>query len=118
MKVLVDGGFRRGSDIVKAICLGASAAGLGRPFQYALGYGQEGVEHAVECKFDYRLSMNTTDSSIVLKEEIQTSTQLLGMTDLMRDACPKYLNTAGVEHLLPPNYPSQQKGFLRRLIKL
>jgi L-lactate dehydrogenase (cytochrome) len=118
MKVLVDGGFRRGSDVVKAICLGASAVGLGRPFQYALGYGQEGVEHAVECKFGYRLSMNTTDSSIVLKEEIQTSTQLLGMTDLMRDACPKYLNTAGVEHLLPPNYPSQQKGFLRRLIKL
>ncbi|KAF3396174.1 Cytochrome b2 [Penicillium rolfsii] len=102
IKVLVDGGFRRGSDVVKAICLGASAVGLGRPFQYALGYGQEGVAHAVE----------------LLKEEIQTSTQLVGMTDLMRDASPTYLNTAGVEHLLPPNYASSQKGFLRRLIKL
>lgn len=51
LKVLVDGGFRRGSDVVKAICLGASAVGLGRPFAYALCYGQEGVEHAVECKY-------------------------------------------------------------------
>jgi L-lactate dehydrogenase (cytochrome) len=50
MKVLVDGGFRRGSDIVKAICLGASAVGLGRPFLYALGYGQDGVEYAMGSK--------------------------------------------------------------------
>lgn len=51
MKVFVDGGFRRGSDVVKAVCLGASAVGLGRPFAYALSYGQEGVEHAVECEY-------------------------------------------------------------------
>ena len=50
MEVIVDGGFRRGSDVVKAICLGASAVGLGRPFLYALNYGQEGVEHAVSSK--------------------------------------------------------------------
>ena len=47
MKVLVDGGFRRGSDVLKALCLGASAVGFGRPFMYALSYGQEGLEHAV-----------------------------------------------------------------------
>jgi L-lactate dehydrogenase (cytochrome) len=50
MEVLVDGGFRRGSDVVKAICLGASAVGLGRPFLHALGYGQEGIERAVQSK--------------------------------------------------------------------
>ncbi|KAK0382776.1 hypothetical protein NLU13_9871 [Sarocladium strictum] len=50
MPVLVDGGFRRGADIVKAICLGATAVGLGRPFLYSLGYGQDGVEHAVNSK--------------------------------------------------------------------
>uniref|UniRef100_A0A0D2XFA9 Cytochrome b2 n=1 Tax=Fusarium oxysporum (strain Fo5176) TaxID=660025 RepID=A0A0D2XFA9_FUSOF len=44
--VLVDGGFRRGSDVLKAICLGASAVGLGRPFAYSVGYGEDGVEHA------------------------------------------------------------------------
>ncbi|CEJ60287.1 hypothetical protein PMG11_08867 [Penicillium brasilianum] len=118
IKVLIDGGFRRGSDVVKAICLGASAVGLGRPFQYALGYGQEGVEHAVESKCGYPKWTSTTDSSIVLKEEIQTATQLVGMTDLMRDASSTYINTAGVEHLLPPNCASSQKSFLRRLIKL
>jgi L-lactate dehydrogenase (cytochrome) len=53
MKVLIDGGFRRGSDVIKAICLGASAVGFGRPFLYALGYGQEGVEHAINSKFLY-----------------------------------------------------------------
>lgn len=50
LKVFVDGGFRRGSDVVKAVCLGASAVGLGRSFTFALNYGQEGVEHAVDCK--------------------------------------------------------------------
>ncbi len=48
----MDGGFRRGSDIVKAICLGASAVGLGRSFAFALNYGQDGVEHAVSCEYD------------------------------------------------------------------
>lgn len=48
MEVFVDGGIRRGSDILKAICLGASAVCLGRPFFYALVYGQEGVEHAIQ----------------------------------------------------------------------
>jgi L-lactate dehydrogenase (cytochrome) len=51
MEVLIDGGFRRGSDIVKAICLGASAVGLGRPFLYAVNYGTAGVEHAVSSKY-------------------------------------------------------------------
>ena len=50
MEVLVDGGFRRGSDVVKAICLGASAVGFGRPFVYSINYGQEGVEHAAGSK--------------------------------------------------------------------
>lgn len=50
MEILGDGGFRRGSDVVKAICLGASAVGFGRSFLYALGYGEEGIERAIESK--------------------------------------------------------------------
>lgn len=61
MKVFVDGGFRRGSDVVKAVCLGASAVGLGRPFTWALSYGQEGVEHAVDgesaCAVDVTMKL-------------------------------------------------------------
>jgi isopentenyl diphosphate isomerase/L-lactate dehydrogenase-like FMN-dependent dehydrogenase len=39
--IIVDGGFRRGSDILKALACGASAVGLGRPILYALAAGGE-----------------------------------------------------------------------------
>lgn len=46
MEVFVDGGIRRGSDVLKALCLGARGVGVGRPFQFAVAYGRNGVEHA------------------------------------------------------------------------
>ncbi|MEX2154758.1 MAG: alpha-hydroxy acid oxidase [Gemmatimonadaceae bacterium] len=43
--VLVDGGFRRGTDIFKGLALGATAVGVGRPYVWGLAsFGQEGVE--------------------------------------------------------------------------
>jgi 4-hydroxymandelate oxidase len=43
--VLVDGGFRRGTDVFKALALGARAVGIGRPYLWGLAaFGQEGVE--------------------------------------------------------------------------
>jgi isopentenyl diphosphate isomerase/L-lactate dehydrogenase-like FMN-dependent dehydrogenase len=43
--VLVDSGFRRGTDIFKALALGATAVGVGRPYIWGLAaFGQEGVE--------------------------------------------------------------------------
>lgn len=50
MEVYVDGGIRRGGDILKALCLGAKAVGIGRTFLYSLAYGTEGAEHLVESK--------------------------------------------------------------------
>jgi L-lactate dehydrogenase (cytochrome) len=50
MEVFVDGGIMRGTDIFKALCLGATSVGIGRGFLYALNYGQEGVEKYVESK--------------------------------------------------------------------
>ena len=48
LEVLIDGGIRRGSDIYKAIAMGASGVGIGRPFLYAMSaYGQQGVEYAI-----------------------------------------------------------------------
>ncbi len=49
VEVLMDGGVRRGSDIVKALCLGARAVLAGRAYAYGLGAGgEEGVSRAVE----------------------------------------------------------------------
>jgi isopentenyl diphosphate isomerase/L-lactate dehydrogenase-like FMN-dependent dehydrogenase len=47
--VLVDGGIRRGTDIVKALALGARAVGVGRPYIWGLSaFGQAGVERVLE----------------------------------------------------------------------
>jgi isopentenyl diphosphate isomerase/L-lactate dehydrogenase-like FMN-dependent dehydrogenase len=47
--VMVDGGFRRGTDIFKALALGASAVGIGRPYLYGLAtFGRRGVARVVE----------------------------------------------------------------------
>lgn len=64
IEIYVDGGVRRGSDILKALCLGAKGVGLGRPFLYAMsGYGEEGVAHLIS----------------LLKKEIQNNMRLLGV---------------------------------------
>ena len=47
-EIYVDGGINRGTDVVKALCLGANAVGVGRGFLYAQSVaGTEGVKHAV-----------------------------------------------------------------------
>ncbi|KAM6502562.1 FMN-dependent dehydrogenase domain containing protein [Amanita muscaria] len=47
-QLFVDGGVRRATDVLKAIALGATAVGVGRPFLYAFSaYGQDGVEKAL-----------------------------------------------------------------------
>jgi isopentenyl diphosphate isomerase/L-lactate dehydrogenase-like FMN-dependent dehydrogenase len=49
MPILVDSGFRRGTDVVKALCMGATAVGIGRPYIWGLGaFGQAGVERVLE----------------------------------------------------------------------
>ncbi|KAK5008031.1 Cytochrome b2, mitochondrial precursor [Elasticomyces elasticus] len=83
LEVYVDGGIRRGTDILKCLCLGATAVGLGRPFLYALNYGQEGVEHYID----------------ILRDELETSMRLIGITDLSQ-VRPGLVNTAAVDHLV------------------
>jgi len=49
MPVFIDGGFRRGTDVVKALALGATAVGVGRPYLWGLGaFGEEGVTRVLE----------------------------------------------------------------------
>ena len=47
--IIVDSGFRRGTDIFKALALGADAIAIGRPYLWGLGsFGQEGVETVLD----------------------------------------------------------------------
>ena len=57
--LLVDGGFRRGTDILKALALGADAVLLGRPVLWGLaGYGAQGVQKLLEMfQFELALAM-------------------------------------------------------------
>ncbi len=49
LDIICDGGVRRGSDVVKALALGATACMIGRPYLYALGAGGErGVDHVLD----------------------------------------------------------------------
>jgi isopentenyl diphosphate isomerase/L-lactate dehydrogenase-like FMN-dependent dehydrogenase len=59
--VLVDSGFRRGSDVFKALALGASAVCIGRPYVWGLAaFGQSGVERALEIlKTELEITMRS-----------------------------------------------------------
>jgi isopentenyl diphosphate isomerase/L-lactate dehydrogenase-like FMN-dependent dehydrogenase len=59
MPVLIDGGFRRGTDIFKALALGARAVGVGRPYIWGLSaFGQPGVEKVLDIlRIEFELIM-------------------------------------------------------------
>ncbi|KAK4499765.1 hypothetical protein PRZ48_007951 [Zasmidium cellare] len=96
IEIYVDGGFRRGTDVIKALCLGAKAVGLGRPFMYSLtGYGTEGVCRAIE----------------ILSDEIQTSMRLMGVTDVDQ-LDMSYVNTALLELEMPRLHNLRLQGKL------
>lgn len=67
LPVMIDSGFRRGTDVLKALALGARFVFFGRPFNYAAAIGGEaGVSHAIR----------------LMSDEITRDMALLGITDL------------------------------------
>lgn len=65
--ILIDSGFRRGMDIVKALAMGATAVGVGRPYLWGLGaFGQPGVERVLE----------------ILRTEVSTAMGQAGVTQI------------------------------------
>jgi 4-hydroxymandelate oxidase len=67
--VIVDGGFRRGTDIFKALALGATAVGVGRPYIWGLAaFGQEGVETVLDIlRAELQLVMRQAGTTSVPK---------------------------------------------------
>ena len=89
-KIAVDGSFSRGSDIVKAICLGADWVGLGRLYCYGLAAaGAAGIERVVE----------------LLEEEMKEVMGLLGVTSL------KQLDKSYISPRMPTNLPGVHSAF-------
>ena len=69
IEVLMDGGIRRGSDIVKAICLGARAVLIGRAYAYGLAAaGEAGVTRVLE----------------ILRDDVERTLRLLGCESIAR----------------------------------
>jgi 4-hydroxymandelate oxidase len=78
MPVLVDSGFRRGTDIVKALAIGARAVCIGRPYLWGLGaFGQPGVERVLE----------------ILRAELRAAMQQVGAPSL-KDLTPALVRRA------------------------
>ena len=98
MDVYLDGGVRRGTDILKAIALGATGVGLGRPFMYAVASGTDGVLRAIQ----------------LLSDEIETTMRLLGVNSL-DELNPSYLNCSILERELPEH---NFRSAVRRIFKL
>lgn len=82
MQIFVDGGIRRGTDILKAVALGATAVGLARPFLYSLtaGYGEYGFRKMVQ----------------LLRTELQSNMALAGATSI-KDIVPEMVNSKQME---------------------
>lgn len=82
MEIFVDGGIRRGTDIIKALALGARAVGLGRPFLFSLtgGYGKAGFRRMVQ----------------ILREELESNMALAGATKIS-GIVPQMVNTKRLE---------------------
>ena len=89
-QVFIDGGFTRGTDIVKALILGAKAVGIGRLQAYALGAG--GAEGLVRCLE-------------LLEREINTTMGLIGVTSLDE------LSSASVTEAMPVTLPHEHSAF-------
>ncbi len=67
LPLLVDGGVRRGTDVLKALAFGATAVLIGRPYLYALGAaGAEGVRHAIDIlRAEFEMAMALTGCASV-----------------------------------------------------
>ncbi|KAJ5292274.1 uncharacterized protein N7443_008227 [Penicillium atrosanguineum] len=91
LEIYVDGGLRDGADVLKALCLGATAVGVGRPYYYAMAaYGLEGVERCTDIiaeELEITMKMLGVSSLDQLRPEMVNATRLLN--EMWRPEMPR-----------------------------
>ncbi|KAH9485579.1 Cytochrome b2, mitochondrial [Psilocybe cubensis] len=107
-QLFVDGGVRRATDVIKAIALGATAVGIGRPFIYAFSsYGEQGVDKALK----------------ILQDEFEMNMRLIGAKSI-QDITPDMVDATNIsshiastptDRLYDSNYESMQHAKLREI---
>lgn len=99
LEVFVDGGVRRATDIIKAMCLGASGVGIGRPFLYAMSaYGLPGVDRAMQVSPLSHSPMfwaAADHATQLLKDEMEMNMRLIGCSKVS-DLGPELVDTRGL----------------------
>lgn len=90
IEIYIDGGIRRATDILKALCLGAKGVGIGRPFLFAMSsYGLPGVHRAMQ----------------LLKDEMEMNMRLLGCSSV-EQLNPTLVDARGLSQhstIVPPD---------------
>lgn len=105
IEIYIDGGVRRASDILKAIALGASGVGIGRPFLYAMStYGVEGVAKAIQILKD-EMVMNMRLLGAPRIEDLDAS--FVDTSALGRSTVDDRLFTSVYEPLASPEFKSK-----------
>ena len=81
--VFIDSGVRRGTDIFKALALGADAVGIGRPYVWGLGaFGEDGVDKVIQLMLnEFRIAMRQTRTTSV--EQITSRFVMEGKNPIM-----------------------------------
>lgn len=115
VEIYLDGSVRRGTDVLKALCLGAKGIAIGRTFMYALGtHGTQGVEKAIQslCSIFIFPVSNLRAPGLpirtVLSEEIECTMRLMGVTDFSQ-LSPEYLNYSILEQEMPNHLTAFRK---------
>lgn len=107
-QLFVDGGVRRATDVMKAVALGATAVGVGRPFLYAYSaYGPEGINQALQ----------------ILHDEFEMNMRLLGARNI-KEVVPEMVDSSNIhlhivsvpsDNLYENNYERLQGARLREI---
>jgi isopentenyl diphosphate isomerase/L-lactate dehydrogenase-like FMN-dependent dehydrogenase len=100
VEVWVDGGVKRGTDVVKALCLGARGVGIGRPALFGLGAGgKAGVERVLESKSSSLITGILTDLNACLSDANYSLADLLAVLKAETETCMRLLGVQRVEEL-------------------